>query len=385
MARRHADFPPASSLRTFRIACWSLGTVAFVQVMASGVALAKRFEQSRVVKYVDREVPKIVTIQTPVHGSAAPETPGRISAVPPQVHPLHRTTPEEPPVATLPDVTIPAPPSQVPQATPLGAPPVSDPALAKLLDEARAARVAGDMGKAITKLDEAQRLAAQDPNVLYELGMVYESMGVFDRASDAYQKLFQLGTTGAGAYYELAGRKLRDGFERPDDKRGRLALGRPRVFRDTRVEDGERVVLTVPLQAAPGEQISSDDLEVVVRFYDETRKGDFEVASPMSQTTYDWATLPVDWKTGEELLRVSYYIPKGDAAQDQLFGGRKYYGQVVELYYNGVLLDSQAWPRHLAGKVNAPARDPLMVDPNTLPPNFNPDTDPGVLPPLPQK
>jgi tetratricopeptide (TPR) repeat protein len=81
-----------------------------------------------------------------------------------------------------------------------------------MVKEARQARVAGDMGRAIVKLEEALAQSPEDPSVHYELGLVHEQMGVYDIAAAHYEKVFQMGVSGAGALYEMAGAKLRDGF-----------------------------------------------------------------------------------------------------------------------------------------------------------------------------
>lgn len=367
-AKTRVDEPPNLP---FRLACWAIGLLAFAELVVGGVALAGRFEASRQVKVIERIVPHVVTVPSLDQPAGGAATPGRVSAVPPA--PAAAAQAKPPPA-----------PAPLPEPTPLAAPRVADPVAERLVAEARKARVAEDMGLALVKLEEAARLAPDDPNILYEFGLAYELMGVNDRAAESYQKVFDLGTTGAGALYELAAIKLRDGFEQPEAKFGRISLGRIRVFRDQRAADRERIVLTVPVQAVPGEKIDPADLEVVVRFFDEVGGGgDPQPASPASSTSYDWVTLPVDWQTGEELLRVAYTLPEQDLQQDHLFGERRYYGQVVELVYRGTLIDSQAWPRILARRVDAPERDPLFLEQEMLPPEFNPEA-PLLPPPLPE-
>jgi hypothetical protein len=134
----------------------------------------------------------------------------------------------------------------------------------------------------------------------------------------------------------------------------------------------------------PGEDIDPADLEVVVRFFDETDKSQEPIpASPESTTSYRWVTEPIDWQTGEEILRVTYTLPAQDIQQKHLFGTRHYHGQVVELVYKGTLIDSQAWPRILARRVDAPEKDPLFLDQDLTPPDLNPDA-PLLPPPLPE-
>ncbi len=368
MSEASGTVAPGRSALPFRLACWVIGLLAFAELVVAGTALAGRLEAGRKVRVVERIVPHVITMPGPARPGDAAATPGRISAVPP---------PAAAPAATPAPVALPAP-------SPLAAPRIADPVAERLVAQAREARVAEDMGLALVKLEEAAGLAPDDPNVLYEFGLVYELMGVNDRAAESYQKVFDLGTTGAGSLYELAAIKLRDGFEQPEAKSGRISLGRVRVFPDRRSADRERIVLTVPVQAVPGEKIDPADLEVVVRFFDEVGGGgEPQPASPASSTSYDWVTLPVDWQTGEELLRVTYALPEQDVQQDHLFGERRYHGQVVELVYRGTLIDSQAWPRILARRVDAPERDPLFLEQDLLPPEFNP-LAPLLPPPLPE-
>ena len=84
------------------------------------------------------------------------------------------------------------------------------------------------MGLAIVKLEEALSQSPDDPSVHYELGLVHEQMGVFDTAAAHYEKVFQMGVSGAGSLYELAAGKLRGraGSARDLAEVGRLYLAR---------------------------------------------------------------------------------------------------------------------------------------------------------------
>lgn len=348
----------------FRLSCWVLGLIAFVQLLAAGVALAIRFEASREVIVEEKIVPRLI-------------------AMAPKVAPAPVTDPVValPPVPELPAA------EPLPVARPLDAPPIADPVVERLVNEAREARVAEDMGKAIVKLEEARAQDPTDPNVHYELGLVYETMAAFDpvladQAAAAYQEVFKMGTTGAGALYPLAAKKLRDGISLPSDMRGKLALGRTRIFRDDAFEEGERVILTIPVRAAPGSEPKPQDFMVEVHFFDETAPG--EVAPALHEAnlaatgTISWPTAPIDWLGGEEAMRVTYTLPRASAADEHLFGRRKYYGQVVELRYKNELIDSQAWPRHLAARRKAEpgtGPDPVFLEEDL-------DFGGSLLPPL---
>ncbi|MBK1827761.1 tetratricopeptide repeat protein [Haloferula rosea] len=351
----------------FHLSCWTLGMVAFVQILIAGLAVSVRVEAAREVRVEERVVTRLINVAP--EPTVAPDEPAPpVVALPPP--------PELPPIPTL------------PPARPLDAPPIADPVVERLVMEAREARVAEDMGSAIVKLEEARAKAPDEPNVHYELGLVYETMAAFDptlaeKAGESYQKVFELGTTGAGALYPLAARKLRDGIARPADFRGKLALGRTRIFKDETFQNGERVVLTIPVSAAPGSEPEADDFFVQVDFFDKPNTGDPIPASPDSSTTVEWISGGIDWLGGEELLRVTYILPEPDPSRSHLFGRRKYYGQVVKLMFKNELIDSQAWPRHLATQTIGPepaGLDPLFLDRELLPPDFDPNMP--LLPPL---
>lgn len=336
--------------------------MAFVQLLVVGMALATRLEDARQVRVVEKEIPKPVLVRVPVP-----------SAAPPVV--------SRPPVPPAPEIPAVAP-------TPLSVPRVADPRSERLVNEAREARVAGDMGRAIIKLEEALGQSPEEAGVLYELGLVHEQMGVFDTAAGYFEQVFRMGISGAGSLYQMAATKLRDGFEQPGDMLGKLALGRVRVFNNPNHEGGQQVILTIPVQKAPADEIEVAEIAVEVRFFNRTTKGEILELEDKSWVSDRWVTLPFDWAGGEESLRMTYTIPPQDAQTEHLFGGRTYYGQVVTLMYLGEVLDVQAWPRDLAAKISRqPATGPGDLLPpefqDTLPPDFDPSM-PLLPPPLPE-
>src|SRR5450432_3017389 len=80
----------------------------------------------------------------------------------------------------------------------------------ELLQVAKALRAQGDTGDAVAKLQQAAALAPQNPEILAELALTYESMQLFDRSSEAWRRLQSLGVA-AGPLGELADMKLRMG------------------------------------------------------------------------------------------------------------------------------------------------------------------------------
>ncbi|MEY4243783.1 MAG: hypothetical protein RLZZ245_1368 [Verrucomicrobiota bacterium] len=355
--------------------------MAFSQLLIAGLALATRFEESREVRTVIKEVPKWVTVRVPAPsagpGAEAGQRPAPVVSRPPVV-------------AQLPAVE----PSVLPSPTPLAVPAVADPRSERLLREARVARVAGDMMLAILKLEEALSESPHDASLHYELGMVHELMGVFDTAAAHYEKVFQMGVSGAGALYEKAAAKIRDGFAQPDALLGKLSLGRVRKFEDPGHEAGKQVILSIPVQKAPGEEIDVGEISVSVVLFNRTSRGEIVQLQPDEQSwaSERWVSEPCDWAEGEETLRLNYVIPKQDEQTAHLFGEKSYYGQVVSLLYGEQVLDVQAWPPALVAKIpqagpggaGGDAQFPDFPEFQDGPPmDFDPNL--GVLPPLPNE
>ncbi len=372
MVAENLRTPPGKKLPVFPVACWLLGMMGFMQLLVAGMALASRFEDSRQVRVVEKEVLKPMLVRVPAAADSSVVS-----------RPL---TPSVPPVVSRPPVPrVPESPSAVP--TPLSVPRIADSRSERMVNEAREARIAGDMGKAIVKLEEALEKSSEDPSVHYELGLVHEQMGVFDTAAVHYEKVFQMGVSEAGALYELAGAKLRDGFAQPDAMLGKIALGRVRIFKNPNHPDGEQVILTIPVEKAPADEIDVAEIAVSVSFFNRTTQGEIIELEDKSWVTERWMSLPFDWAGGEESLRMTYRIPRQDEQTEQLLGGRSYHGQVVSLMYKGEVVDVQAWPRDLAARIpRQPAAGPGDLTPpefqDTLPPDFDPAVP--LLPALPQ-
>lgn len=352
----------------FAVALCLLGVMALAQLVVGGLALAMRFKESQPPQIVEREVIREVRVEVPVRVPAANSGHSGQS---------HATTGS---TATPPNhLTTLSPTSEPPlQPSPLTEPAVQDDRAAKLLKEAREARVAGDMGKAIVKLEQALHHAPGEPSVVYELGVVHEQMGIFDKAAVYYEEVFRMGMSRSGALYPLAAAKLRDGFSQPADMLGKLSLGRVQIFKNSLHEAGQQVILTIPVQKAPDRKVEMDAIEVEVRFFNRSARGEIAELRDASWVTSRWISLPWDWAGGGEQLRMTYTIPKRDVATDHLFGELTYYGQVVTLSYKGEVLDVQAWPRDLAARiVRQPHAGfdhlPMPEFQEALPPDFDPN------------
>ena len=357
MISGESDPTTKAGFPAFAVTSWILGLIVFAQLLISGMALAVRMKESQEVKVVEKEVYKPVWIEAPQATDQAP---------------AHAPLAMAPPSQAIPE-------APKPQPSPLKVPSVADPRSERLLMEARQARVAGDMGKSIVKLEQALLQSPDDPSVLYELGVVHEQMGVFDKASEYFEKVFQMGLGKAGSLYEMAAAKLRDGVAQPEDMLGKLSLGRVRIFNNPKHPDGQQVILTIPVQKAPADEVDMKEIQVEVRFFVRTNRGDVVELNDPSWVVSRWVSLPFDWAGGEESLRMTYTIPTEDRQTSHLFGSRNFYGQVVTLSYQGVVFDVQAWPRDLAAKI---VKKPEAGFGELLPPDFQdslpPDFDPSV-------
>ena len=362
-------------LSTFHTTCWVLGLIAFVELASVGLVLGLNRQQPIVVEATD---PEVQVIEKPViqyrtlpaeKETVVIEKPIYLEA---EIGPL----PDSPPIYDYePIVDI-----------PLKVPSIANPLVEKYVEESRSLRIAGDSMRALLKLEEATKSAPDDANVLYQFAEVYETMGIYDKAADYYQKVFELGTVRAGSLYEMAAIKLRDGIEQPEDMATKFALGRVRVYKDSSWEDGERVILTIPVSAAPDLGLDASELDralqVQVFLYDQLDGAATLWDSASSSMETRWVTKPVDWKDGgEELLRVIYEIPSQGGGSDHLFGSRQYFGQVVELFYENSLIDKVASPRRLATEVKAPRGEEVYFYPQDyIPDDFNFQNP--LLPPL---
>ena len=351
-----------------------LVVIAFIEVVAVGLALALRMNSQKAPVVVERVVTEYLPIQPPAANSRVTTTePAAVSTAEPSPLPAPFTTAEE--LVNSDAEPLDATPS-------LKTPFIANPEVERLVVQARQARVRDDIGAAVLKLEAAEGIAPEEPNVLYQFAEVFGAVGHYDKAADYYQKVFNLGPVRAGALYELASRKLSLGFEQGMGMEGKMRLGRIRHYSDQGNNGSKRVVLTIPVLAAPGQGVDTNKLSIQVTFYDK-RNGKVYQATSDSNLSHKWATPPLDWgDSGEELLQYTYIIPPGNERDRHLLGERMHFGQVVEMRYGGELIDHQAWPRTLAEQRGVQESSPLFIPSDFLPGQIN-EANP-LLPPLPR-
>ena len=316
--------------------------MAFVQLMSVGVALA--FKNQQIPQPGERIVKEYVVAPGPPSAlvTAGDDKPEPIAALPPKsiavVSP--KPLPESKEVLTdLESIT------KVAEEDVLNLPPpVLDPIVEALLKDARQARVEGDLIQALTKLQEAELREPRDPNVLYSLGATYEAFGIFDKARDNYYEVFNLGPN-AGSLFEKASFKVAQGLV-PDVK-NLACLGWGRMTNPIQEQNGERRTLILPVEVDTNKDFDPMLFTPRVRFYEEVDGKIGQAIIRQGDSGSEWVTGTADWKDGEEIAEVWYFVPDQDPATGLLFGQRKFYGFVAELYYDGRLSDIRAHPRTL--------------------------------------
>ncbi|MEJ6717857.1 MAG: hypothetical protein QNK82_05145 [Akkermansiaceae bacterium] len=323
------------NLGVFHVSCWVLGLVAFIQMMAVGVAMA--FRSQRAPESEERIVKEYVMVPA--------ERPAPISAAVPKLRAA--------PIAMLEDEDLMSNIGAVADVSEdeiyNTAPPVLDPILERLLQEASEARIRGDLYLAHNKLSEAQLHDPKNPNVLYGMGANYEEFGVWDKAAPFFLEVYQAGLMKAGSLYEKAAIKLATGSK--TDVKDLAKLGWGRMTTPVRDANGEKRTLILPVKVAPSRDFDPDLFNPVVRFYEEADGQVFPALIQEGGADHgsEWVTGLRDWKDidGEEMAEIWYYVPNQDPATGLLFGEREFHGFVAELYYDGRLVDICAQPRTL--------------------------------------
>ena len=305
------------------------------------------FRQQRVPEPVEKVVKEYVVVpaerRAPV--TVAPQNPRPKVAPAPAPAPSPAPEPLEP--LKLPDL----PPIPVPDENlVLDNPPVIlDPVVEELVKDAADARLRGDLVQALTALDDADKREANNPNVLYSLGVTYEELGVIDKASKYFQRVWEAGPLEAGSFYEKAALKLAHGMV-PEVK-GLAMLGWGRIISPERITidglDGERRTLKMAVLVSQTKEFDPQLFTPRVRFYEEVDGKIGQAIINEGHSGSDWVTGAANWADGEEIAEVWYFVPDQDPATGLLFGQRKFYGFVAELYYDGRLVDIRAQPRTL--------------------------------------
>jgi tetratricopeptide (TPR) repeat protein len=289
--------------------------------------------------------------------------------------------------APAPSVAQPAPSSETVAQTP--PPSLVD----QLLREGVELRERGDTTTALARLQEASESDPTNAAVLEEIAKTYEAMQLFDRSSEVWRKLREMGPS-AGEAYELADRRLKLGVPTPaaagssvasasldaaaphKDVGGGITEGS--IFSITEVKTTEtpdpdaetNLTLQIGLKKQPDAIIDDTKVKIQVFFYDMVDNKDIKLTD--AEVNYEWLTPKHDWKeTNPEILSVNYLRPKtrvvspesalseaaasvkpgqkGRRASSSIGEGgqRRYLGYKILLYYDDKLQAVQAEPARL--------------------------------------
>jgi len=216
-----------------------------------------------------------------------------------------------------------------------------------LLQDAKEFRQFNDVIFAKAKLLEAQRLDPNHPEVLRELGLLYESMSDWAAAKQTWQDLRDLGEA-AGPLGLFARDRLLD-IERREtqvamERQSRTRQTLPRDLTISRVEPQQdqpgfkSLLITVAANMTEG-SVAVRDVKFQIYFFEADDEKIYPV--PGQSVRYDFMTLPVNWAGGEpEQLRVRV----GPFSPPPL----GYYGYLVRVFHKGQLQDEISEPPQLA-------------------------------------
>jgi tetratricopeptide (TPR) repeat protein len=339
-----------------------------------------------------------------------------VAAHPKPVAPAVTPAPSAPAVA---EKTTPAPATTTTAATTTAQSTPSAAALSvaeKLLKEATELRDKGDTTNALARLHDAAQRDPKNANVLAEMAMIYESIQLFERSNETWQKIMEIGPS-AGPLYELADMKLKTGVTPPaattttttttgpglagsspldagttrNDAEGipdGSTFGITEVTAtDTPDADAEtNMKLKISVKARPNAPIDHTKVKIQVFFYDTVDNK--EVVLTDADISYEWLTPHHDWKqTNPEILAVTYLRAKNKTSSDAALaaaaasvtppgtskkkapatkppatdasdGHRKYLGYIVRIYYNEQLQAVRADPTKLLNLFPPPLTAP---------------------------
>ena len=220
-----------------------------------------------------------------------------------------------------------------------------------MVDAARAVRRKGDMPAALASLRAADLLESNHPEIMSELAITYEAMGLGDKSDAEWRQVLTQGEAGAGGYFALAKAKLTGREEMPKaPEKNPVRIGACQIIPDKSVTKGQRLTLRVPIIASPGVDVDPTQMDIHVYFYDKVgAQGERIEPSKADAPAQSWASVPVDWKDEgrEELLDVIYNMPELRPEELRNSGRRVFHGYAVKLFYQNRLMGEQAEPRAL--------------------------------------
>jgi hypothetical protein len=258
-----------------------------------------------------------------------------------------------PPVAPAPPVPSRPPVQPSPPLTPalpaIALPPgreLKNPQIIEGVKVARLAREAGDTATSLESLRAADLREPQHPEILSEMALTYESMGLMDKAKSLWRSVLAMGEGQAGGYYVMAKGKL-ENIPLPPTAviSSAVQLGHCEVVRKPHASGGEHVTVRVPIMAAPGAVIDLDQMDIHVFLFEQVNDGERIEQVRAEAPQYRWASDPIDWTGPEgEILEITYDLTAPTPEELRNLGNRSFHGYIVKLFYQDKLSGEQSHP-----------------------------------------
>jgi len=231
---------------------------------------------------------------------------------------------------------------------------IRDPRISETVEAAREVRKMGDMKTALEALRKADLHEPNHPEILSEMALTYEAMGLAEKSQAEWHRVAAMGEKMAGGYFLLARSKL-DGA--PVDPAGAassatepkpIALGICELKRDFTYTIGEKVTLRIPVKPVAGQSVHAKGINPEVFLFDQFADGRV-VQSVATQSPARWIPGVVDWTNPlGAVVEMDFTLPAQTAEFARTHGGvRKIYGYMVKLYHDYRLMGEQAEPELL--------------------------------------
>lgn len=347
---------PERTGRTFGIALRVLGVIALIQMILILWAMLIRFDGRP--RLAPSATSRVATLPAPLPPPIA---------IPEPVAPSEPTSPTTGETASTASVTpeilpepasIPAPrPNRNQEIHPAHR--VPDPEAKGMVDLGLQLREEGDINGALSELKKADARVPQHPKILAELATTYSQFGQTEKATSYWERVHQMGSANAGAYWDLADMALKGhSLDDASNTDTELKISR-HIARGLESGDGQKVILRIHTEALNEAKPDGEQMYLYVFFYDLAEfPGGSRYEETVAKMTQRLITPPYDWKEGEEeVIEVEYFLKELTKDQEAALGKRQYFGYVVELYYRDVLQDVVASPRKLLRSGEQPAEN----------------------------
>lgn len=205
---------------------------------------------------------------------------------------------------------------------------------------------ATDLG--IKRIPSEEMRGIEMPAIVCRVGYLSHSDEGKKLADGIYrEKISRAMSTGVQVYAKRMRKNLEE--RRAEDAKRPLFFGRPQATHldEAAGVQGERVIIRVPIIAAPGVNVDRSKLEVQLFVFERVNNIDLEltIADPPK---LEWLSVLPDWKNSlTETFQVIYQRPKMTPAETEKYGRRSYYGYVARLVYDGKLRDVASDPINL--------------------------------------